>query len=247
MIGLIRRFAIRSVLQARWRMQPRSLASTLGRFSEVEADSAWHFTRAVDFLEHPKHRAAMLATALEETHHAFLFRRIAARGGARHTNSGRARKTLVASSADIPGFLAYSHISEGLVHGEFSAIAAASGDAAVAGVLAEIGADESGHEDGASEMLHEIVPRETLARAIRKARWRRRWDDWMFVAHSIGKLNAMLWLSLIYLVLGGFAAPLCRQRLRRRRDTQQPERGDVTTAEAQPLQYAGRQGSGGVS
>jgi rubrerythrin len=243
-IGLLRRFAIRSVLKVRWRMQPHSLASTLGRFSEVEADSAWHFARAADFLQLPKHRAAMLATALEETHHAFLFKKIASRAGARHGNSGLARKTLVASSADIPGFLAYSHISEGLVHGEFTEIAAASGDPAVAQVLAEIGADESGHEDGASQMLNEIVPRETLRRAVRKARWRRRWDDWMFVAHAIGKLNAALWLSLIYLILGGFAAPLCRQRLRRKGATGQPETAGTRAAAAQSLQYAGRQGSG---
>jgi|SRR6185437_11093165 len=220
-------------------MQPRSLASTLGRFSEVEADSAWQFARAADFLQLPKHRAAMLATALEETHHAFLFRRIASRGGARHGSSGLARKTLVACAADIPTFLAYSHISEGLVHGEFTAIAAASGAPEVAEVLAEISQDESGHEDGASQMLHEIVPRATLARALRKARWRRRWDDWMYVTHFIGKLNATLWLSLIYLLLGGFAAPLCRQRLRRKRGAQQPQQISVKAGEAQPLPYLG--------
>ena len=238
MIGLMRRFAIRSVLKVRWRMQPGSLASTLGRFSEVEADSAWHFARAADFLQRPEHRAAMLATALEETHHAFLFRKIASRSGARHGSSGLARKTLVASAADIPGFLAYSHISEGLVHGEFCAIAAASGDRAVADVLDAISTDESGHEDGAEQMLHEIVPAETLKRAMRKARWRRRWDDWMHVAHTIGKLNAMLWLSLIYLILGGLAAPLCRQRLRRKVGGQHPQEGSVTSTGAQSLQYS---------
>lgn len=242
MIGLLRRFAIRSVLQIRWRMQPRSLATTLGRFSEVEADSAWHFARAADFLQFPRHRAAMLATALEETHHAFLFRKIASGGGVRPATSGLARKTLVASAADIPAFLAYSHISEGLVHGEFTAIAAASGAAPVVEVLAEISRDESGHEDGAAQMLHEIVPRERLARALRKARWRRRWDDWMSVAHFFGKLNAALWLSLIYLILGGLAAPLCRQRLRHSRGTRQPE-----PADAQSLRYLQRQGSGSVN
>lgn len=241
MIGVMRRFAIRSVLRIRWRMRPNSLASTLGRFSEVEADSAWHFARAADFLQRPEHRAAMLATALEETHHAFLFRKIASRGGSRPGSSGLARKTLVACAADIPGFLAYSHISEGLVHGEFCAIAAASGDRAVADVLAAISADESGHEDGAAQMLHEIVPEEALTRAMRKARWRRRWDDWMHVAHTIGKFNAMLWLSLIYLILGGLAAPLCRRRLHGKGGTQHPQDGSATLAAAQPLQY-GREG-----
>jgi len=237
-IGLMRRFAIRSVLRIRWRMQPHSLASTLGRFAEVEADSAWHFARAADFLQRPTHRAAMLATALEETHHAFLFRKIASRGGSRHGASGLARKTLVASAADLPGFLAYSHISEGLVHGEFCAIAAASGDRAVADVLAAISTDESGHEDGAAQMLHEIVPQATLTRALRKARWRRRWDDWMHVAHTIGKFNAMLWLSLIYLILGGLAAPLCRQRLRHNSAARHPQDGSTPATRAQPVQYS---------
>jgi hypothetical protein len=87
-------------------------------------------------------------------------------------------------------------------------------------------------------MLHEIVPEEALTRAMRKARWRRRWDDWMHVAHTIGKFNAMLWLSLIYLILGGLAAPLCRQRLRRKGGAQQLQDGSATIAEAQSLQYS---------
>lgn len=218
----------------------------MGRFAEVEADSGWQFARVADYLQRPSHRAAMFATALEETHHAFLFRKLASRGGLRHEGSGLARKALVSSVADMPRFLAYSHISEGMIHGEFDAIAAASGDPAVAQVLASISADESGHEDGASKMLHEIVPQETLKRAIRKARWRRSWDDWMHVVHGIGKINALFWLGLIYLTLGGFAAPLCRRRLQRVRHDRELQYPDLIPTQNRPLQYAGRQSSGGT-
>jgi hypothetical protein len=60
----------------------------------------------------------------------------------------------------------------------------------------------------------------------------------MHVAHTIGKLNAMLWLSLIYLVLGGLAAPLCRQRLRRSGGARQPQDGNATIAGTEALQYS---------
>jgi rubrerythrin len=215
MINLFRKLAIKTVLRVRWRLQPRSLAKTLARFSDVEADSAWHFGNAADLLEHPIHRAAMIATAVEETHHAYLFKNLATRDGGDPGASGLARKQLLGSAADLPRFLAYTHISEGRIHQEFSVIARASVDADVKATIASISADEGAHEEDARQMLREVISPQVLERAIHHAKWKRTYDDWMFAVGGLGHLNSTIWLSLVYLALGGVAAASCRRRLKR--------------------------------
>jgi rubrerythrin len=211
-IRLLRRFAIDTLLKSRWRNNPESLARTLGKFADVEADSAWHYTIAADFLDQPAHRAVMVLAALEETHHAYLLNRLESRGGGAG-RGGISRKRVLGSAADLASFLAYSQIAEGQIHGEFGSIADASGDEEVAAVIRSISSDEGAHETDAAFVLRQLVPEAEFRRSIHRARWKRTFDNWMELIHSIGKVNAALWLSIIYLFLGWIAVPSCRRRL----------------------------------
>jgi rubrerythrin len=212
-IRLLRKFAITKVLKSRWRNHPQSLARTLGKFADVEADSSWHYTIAADLMEAPEHRAAMLLTALEETHHAYLFNRLKPRGGGADTVP-ISRKHMLGSAADLPDFLAYSQVAEGHINREFSLIAKASADEDVKAVIRSISSDEGAHEEDALGLLRQLVPEAQLRRALRRARWKRSYDNWMELIHSLGSVNAAFWLSVIYLTLGWIAAPSCRRRLR---------------------------------
>jgi rubrerythrin len=210
-IRLLRKFVITKLLKSRWGNNPQSLARTLGKFADVEADSSWHYMIAAELMDQPGHRAAMVLTSLEETHHAYLFNRLKSRGGADMVIS---RKRLLGSAADLPEFLAYSQIAEGQINREFCFIAEASGDEDVRAVIRSISSDEAAHENDAFFLLRQLVPEAQFRRTLRRARWKRSYDNWMELIHSLGSVNAALWLSLIYLTLGWIAAPSCRRRLR---------------------------------
>lgn len=213
MIRLLRKFAITKILKSRWRNHPQSLARTLGRFADVEADSSWHYTIAADLMEKPVHRAAMVLTALEEIHHAYLFNKIKSPSGAADT-APISRKRMLSSAADLPDFLAYSQVAEGHINREFGLIAAASADEDVKEVIRSISSDEGAHEEHASGLLRDLVPEAHFRRALRRARWKRSYDNWMDLIHFLGSANASLLLSLIYMLLGWIAAPGCRRRLK---------------------------------
>ena len=213
MIRLLRKIAITKVLKSRWRNHPQSLARTLGRFADVEADSSWHYTIAADLMEQPDHRAAMVLTALEEIHHAYLFNKIKFRSGVVDT-APISRKRMLGSVADLPDFLAYAQVAEGHINREFSLLAEASADDDVKEVIRSISSDEGAHEEDASGLLRDLVPDAQFRRALRRARWKRSYDNWMDLIYLLGSANAALWLSLIYLTLGWIAAPGCRRRLK---------------------------------
>jgi rubrerythrin len=212
MIGLLRKLAIGTLLRVRWRAEPHRLARTLGKFADVEADSAWHYSVAADLLRQPAHRAEMVLTALEEVHHAYLFDRLATRHGTVEKRS-ISRKRLISSADDLPGFLAYARIAEATIHNEFNALAEASGDEEARAAIQAISCDESAHEEDALTLLHQLTTEASFRSALRRARLKRVYDDWMEVVRSIGTANAFVWLSAIYLILGWIGRASCQQRL----------------------------------
>lgn len=213
MIGLLRKLAIRTILKARWRAEPQRLARTLGKFADVEADSAWHYSIAADLLQQPAHRAEMVVTALEEVHHAYLFDRLASRHGP--ARKGRiSRKRLIRSADDLPGFLAYAQVAEGKIHSEFDLLADASGDPEIEAAIKAISADESAHEEDALTVLDQVSTETGYRRLLLRARVKRVFDDWMELLRLIGTANAFLWLSAIYFAFGGLGRATCRRRLR---------------------------------
>lgn len=217
MFSLLRRVVIRTMLPLSWGQSPRRVANSLNRFSQVEADSAWQFLRAVEILPSPQAKAEMFENALEEVHHAYIFNEAARKRVYRPLplNAG-SRKALLNDPGELPAFLAYSYIGEHEVHGEFQSYARAAGDRSVQEVFLSICEDEAGHEESARGLLAKALGSEAkLRHEVTSARLRRIYADWVRFSTRLGEAVSGFWLGLLYFLCAPWVAATCRRRLAR--------------------------------
>ncbi len=233
MFSLLRRIVIRTLLPVSWGHSPHRVAKSLDRFSQVEADSAWQFLRAVEILPSPQAKAEMFENALEEVHHAYIFHEAASKKVSRplplETDS---RKALLSSPEELPGFLGYTYLGEHDVHGEFQSYARAAGDPTVQAVFLSICEDEAGHEASARGLLAKALGSETKVRkVVIKARFRRIYADWIRFSTKLGEVFSGFWLGLFYFICAPLVAATCRRRLA---ELPQPNQAHISPAGDSP-------------
>ncbi len=211
----LRRLAIRSLLPLSWKLSPGRVSSSLLRFAEVEADSAWQFLRAMEVLEQPHQRAAMFHDAIEEMEHSAGFYTLARTYASRPLPLCRDRReALLTGPEGLGEFLTYIYEGEREVYEEFEDYTTAAGRQDIQDWLTHIREDEEGHQDTALATLIEVLGGEQeLARLVRSIRWRRNKESLARLSHRIGNLFSGVLLGSIFLVAGPLFGWACKQRM----------------------------------
>jgi hypothetical protein len=205
MISSFRAFLVRLLVPARWGSDAGHVARTLKRFGDVEADSAWQYLCALDHCSDTGVRRTLFENVLEEFKHADAFYGAAHSLATHRLHGDNQRRTcLTARPTDLPRFLAYAHVCEEAIHGQFDSYASACRLPAVSQVFRDISADEATH--GSETLLH----LERLAgspgaarRALIVARLQRFYEAWMRFAARLGDITFYPVLALLFFVFGG--------------------------------------------
>ena len=205
MFSSFRALLVRILVPARWGSDPGHAARTLKRFGDVEADSAWQYLCALDHCRDTAVRRTLFENVLEEFKHADAFYGAAHSLATQRLRGDEQRRTrLTAQPADLPRFLAYAHVCEEAIHGQFDSYASACGLPAVSQVFRDISADEATH--GSETLLHlERLAGSSGAarRALIRARLQRLYEAWMRFAARLGNVTFYPVLALLFFVFGG--------------------------------------------
>jgi len=182
------------------------MARGLQRFAVTENDSVWQLLWAICHVRAPEVRAKVFQHALEEAHHASEFDRISRALYSRCLmRPVTERKSLLDldSAHPVMNFMAYAHVGENDVFGQFDAYAAAVGRPEIQAVFNDSKLDERGHAGLTLQLCRRAAPSLSAARkAIFKVRLRRAYDDWLRFSKHLGEFTSGVILSVLYLTLG---------------------------------------------
>lgn len=211
----LRKLVVRCLTPLSWRASDRRLATSLNRFSQVEADSSWQMLQALDATKDRSFKAELFNNALEEVHHAALFGKLAKEfSSVPPTLAAPRRQQIFNPEAGMPEFEAFHFVGETEVYDQFYAYASAAHRPIVRDMFLKIRGDEEEHQKLAYRELTKLAGSEKGARKlIARVRRRRLYESWMRFSKGIGDVMSGLILSVIFFLTAPFLAPLCRKRL----------------------------------
>ncbi len=217
---MLKNLAIRTITPLSWRWSRRRLASSLHRFSLVEADSAWQMLDALDAVEDPVFRVKLFNNALEEVRHAELFGKLAASYSSLPLPlAGPPRKPLFNPKRGLAHFEAHHFIGEADVYAQFLAYAKSASSGPLRETFLAIRGDEEHHRELAYAELRQLVGSERETRKlILRIRLVRLYEAWLRLGKNMARVWSATLLSLLYLVSGPVLGPLCRKRLTQNMD-----------------------------
>jgi hypothetical protein len=212
---MIKRLAIRIVTPISWHWSPHSLARSLNRFSLVEADSAWQMLEALDAVQDVWFRVKLFNNALEEVHHADIFRALATSYSPLPLPYGGPERTpLFDSKHGLAEFEAYHFIGESDVYKQFLAYANSAPSGSLRDTFLAIRGDEAEHQKLAYAQLHQLVgSRWGTYRLIARIRLVRMYQAAKRMGKSVSSGCSAVLLALLYFAAGVFFSSLCRNRL----------------------------------
>jgi rubrerythrin len=199
----LRNFLTHALMPLAWRMNPQRAAEALKRFGDTEADSGWHYLRAMLITDDVQLKRMLFANAIEEFRHSDYFN-IAAHqlSSERLSRPPSERSRLVQNGADLPYFLAYAHESERSIYSQFGTYARACGMREVSDVFHRIRQDEEEHESRAAAFLRLEVGAKRAVRLIIKAKLARMTEAWTRASQMVGDLTFRAVLRSIFLLYG---------------------------------------------
>ncbi len=217
-------------------------ARKLMSFAATEADGGRDLSRAAELTSDPLLRRLFLRHALDECHHAELFRArgrtmLAALGGEGGSFEGRwltpgerGRDDLRVEEERDASLLAFLHLSEKVAAARFEVYRDVVADEETREVFRRILRDEVFHMRYTRIQLERIAP-ERHRRELWLARATRLWKGYLRVAAALaGRLGTIVLLAQYFLVLPLFALAAKRAARRERPGWSEPERPEQPTA-----------------
>jgi hypothetical protein len=213
---MLKPIAIRAITGLSWRLSPGRIGTSLHRFSQVEDDSGWQMLRALDAVEDPEFQAKLFNNALEEMHHAALFKKIATEySESPNTTPAPRRAAIFDPRRGLGEFEVYHFIGEADVYRQFLSYANAVPTESLRQTFIEIRGDEEGHQELARAELRNLFGSERVVRSyIRRIRLKRMWEAWSRLGRATIDLWSTLILSTTYFVVGLLFCRLCRRHMR---------------------------------
>jgi hypothetical protein len=195
-----------------WRDVDRRVRKLLA-FAEVEGDGGRDILRAAEMTPDPLLRRLYLERAIDELHHADLFR---VRGAAL-LRTRSARRGVLFNASPLPGghglddlrvdgepdrrLLAFLHVAEKAAAGRFAIYKDVVGDdLPTQAIFEEILRDEVFHMNYTYAQLARVAPR-TYRRQVWQARASRLWQRYVRLAAGVASVLGAVVLTIIYFVV----------------------------------------------
>jgi hypothetical protein len=224
---MIKKLAIRSVTPLSWRHSPARLGSSLHRFSQVEADSAWQMLQALEASDDPSFQVKLFNNALEEVHHAALFAGLARDFSSSPLPLSAAhRKALYSRERGLTEFEAHHFVGEADVYRQFLSYAHAAQPERVREMFLQIRGDEDEHQKLAyAELVRLTGSKWKTRQLILQVRLKRVYEAWLRMGRAMGDVVSSALLTTIYFAAAPIFFRICQKRLEDAR-WQQPALSD---------------------
>ena len=197
-----------------WQSDTR-LARLLNRFALVEADSAWQMLQAMEEVKDPEYRAELFNNALEEVHHAWLFKQQSNKYAQQpFVDAQNKRKRILGKNGDLLNFKVEHYLGEKDVYEQFLTYAPAVPHEEDRELFLEIRGDEEEHQRKARiKLLEELGSKAALQKKIIGQRLKKLYRGWIALGKGMGNLIFGVFLFLIYLIGGIFFKYYCKKSL----------------------------------
>lgn len=212
---MLKKLAIRAITALSWKLSSERLASSLQRFSQVEADSAWQMLQALEAVDDPVFQAKLFNNALEEVHHAAIFSKLAREHSSMPLPLVVPRRSAIYHpKRGLREFEAHHFLGEAAVYDQFFSYAKATSSESLRRAFFQIRGDEEAHQALAyAEIERMSGSRWRTSRLLAGIRLRRIYEAWVRFGRKVADLWLTVVLSGIYFAVGPVFGPLCRRRL----------------------------------
>ena len=207
------RWAVRLVLALRWRRNQKVIAERIRDFEATEDDSAWHLLSACSRdAQDPAVRAELFMQAMEETHHAEVFRALYKHAAGVKLDKVKVERKPIFVPGEEWKLFAVCAVGEAAAAARFRNIAEGLEPGAFKTSLQKILEEEEGHIELAND-LAALTGRshQELNAEMRMIKIRRAWETWLRIGRKVTVHASRLLLSLAYYTLGAWLKPRRKQ------------------------------------
>lgn len=206
-------FLVKVQMRLGWSADGRGMLESIRQFEATEDDSAWHLLSAAGRAEDPALAARLFAQALEESHHAEVFRDLYRRVGGRALDKASVERVPLFAGEPLWKLLVFCAVGEKSAARRFQSIANNLPAGEFRASLTKIIAEEAGHVHLATDLLAKtgqplaVVRAETRAIKLRRLR-----EAWLRAGRALTLLLSRALLALIFHVIGPLVAVAARAR-----------------------------------
>ena len=195
-----------------WKIIPTKKLETLRMFEATEDDSSWQLLCGMNLVESHWEKAELFVQAIEEAHHAELFRQLFnSESSLKFIKVQTEKRLLYTKKSDSWKLPIYCLIGEDAAVKRFQNIVDVSKNEGINKTLKKIIADEVGHIHKAKELIKvDGKDQKEVNREMRKILRQRFYESWLRSGRKITDLVVSVILLLIYLFPGGLFAQILR-------------------------------------
>ena len=214
---LLEKIKLFVVINVIWRVFPSKKHEIMRVFEATEDDSAWQLLNGIKMTHNPEAKAELFLQALEESHHAELFRELCKKefntGFQKYFHEKKALYKLDEDSWKLP---VYCLIGEKSAADRFQNIVDVSPNNLLKKTLKKIVADEIGHIHKAQEQIEvDNKSQDEVNAEVKKIIRKRFLESWMRSGRKITNFLINILLFIIYVSIGPvFAAYLALKKLK---------------------------------
>ena len=202
------RRTVRLVLRLKWKHSQKAVAERIRAFEATEDDSAWQLLYACGRIENPKVKAQLFMQAMEEMHHAEVFRGLYEESsGSKLRKMSVPRKAIFQEGAawklfaycavgEASAARRFQHIADGLPAGPFQSS------------LRKILKEEEGHVELAAD-LGSLTGKTDgeIKRELARVKLVRAWESWLRLGRNLTNFMSRSLLSITYFGMGWWLKP----------------------------------------
>lgn len=198
------RWAVRLVLSLHWR-KSSVVAERIKTFEATEDDSAWQLLHACTKIEAPKMRAKLFLQAMEEMHHAEVFRALYKQTSGKTLDKIKVPRKALFQSQEPWKLLAYCAIGESSAARRFRHIAEHLDAGPFQTSLQKILEEEEGHIELANHLVEDTGASASQVRwELRRIQAVRVWESWLRIGRTVTAFTSRIFLSLTYFGIGSW-------------------------------------------
>jgi rubrerythrin len=204
LVQTLDRWMVGLLVRTGWKKDNHKVLERIQAFEATEDDSAWQLLYAASRLSAPKMKAQLFLQALEETHHAEIFRSLYRQSSGHALQKTSVERRPLLRPREPWKLFAYFAVGEKSAARRFRLIAEQLDDGPFRRSLVKILEEEEGHIEIAGELVRMTgqTP-EAIATELKSVRVRRACETWLRLGRHITSAISRALMTGVFFLMGG--------------------------------------------